>query len=469
MRLSSRFRGGLRWSAVSAVVTSGLQFLQLLLLARLLDKTDFGRFAAVSLFFQLCLQIQDCGINNAILHRQENDQKQLSALFWANLALGVFLGTALWAAGGAISIWYDDPILNSVTRKFALIMPFMGAAATFKVLLQKQMDYRRIGTVEMVSSVVSFVTTLWLALAGFGLQSLVWGVMIRYLTEVLLYCTWKPFLRPAFSFRLNDGRFYFRFGMIQVGERLVTLLTSQADTLLIGRLLGMDALGIYDVIKRLLVRPSSLLNSIVERAALPLYARLQHRQQLLKKIFLILLERIATLHFFCYGMLVAMADYLLPLLLGEQWLEHSKTFSLLAAFVFLHCLLNPVDSLLVATGKVEQWLTANLLLLPVLALAVGLGCQAGLEGAILAQFVVFGLFLWVVYWKILGTILVLEKWETAMLLWSSGRPALPSLLLTVLLLPWMAGTAWQWVSIAVLSVGLFVWRSGIWQWRKDFF
>lgn len=427
MKLSNRFRRGVKWSGIAAVITSVMQFLLLLLLARLIDKGDFGRLAAASLFFQISLQIQDFAINNTILHRQEEDPKQLSALFWANLFLGIFLFSTLWSIGGAISWWYGDSELKSVVSQFALLMPFMGAAATFKVLHQKRMDYKHIGSVEMLAALASVALTLILALQGHGLQALVWGIMARYLLEALLYLSWKPQFRPAFSFQFKGGNIYWRLGLAQTGERIITLLTSQMDTLLIGKLLGMEALGIYDVIRRLLIRPSNLLNNIIERVALPLYARLQYRKLVLKRVFNLLLKRIATFHFFGYGMFIIMANFLVPFFLGKEWAEHVTLFRLVAGFVFLHCLLNPVDSLLVALGKIDKWLWANLLFLPLITVSITFGCQVSLKWAVMAQIAAFCIFLVMVYAFILGKLLELKWREYLYLLWQSWWVTAPSL------------------------------------------
>jgi O-antigen/teichoic acid export membrane protein len=466
MRLSNRFRRGLQWSAIAAFSTAGLQFLQLLALARLLDKADFGKFAVASLFFQICLQIQDTGINNTVLHRQESDRKQLSALLWANLLLGMVLGILLWLCGSLISYWYNEPVLKGVVRQLALFMPLIGAAALCKVLHQKQLDYRFIGSVEMAASAVGFIVALVLAFKGFGLQALVWGALVRYGTEALGYLMWNSPLRPEFTFRLQDSRFYLRLGMVQTGERLVTMLASQADILLIGKLLGMETLGIYDVIKRLLVRPSSLVSHIVERVALPLYARIQQRRMMLKKTFFIILQRLVTLHFFVYGTLILLANFLLPLFLGNEWAPHTNIFRLMAAFVFLHCLLNPVDSLLVAIGKIDQWLWANLLLLPVLAFSLCVGSHLGLSAAISAQIIVFSLFFVMVYQVILSKQLEWNWEEIFSLLRRSVQPFLPSLTIILLLLPWIQHSKWVWIPVAAIGCVLFIWRSNIWKWGK---
>lgn len=460
MRLSSRFRRGLRWSAASAVTASGLQFLQLLLLARLLDKADFGRFATATLFFQICLQILDTAINNTILHRQENDPRQLSALFWANLTLGLALGSLFWFSAGLIAHWYDEPLLVGVVRLFAVLLPFVGIGTTFKVLLQKQMDFFRIGSIEVSASIASIVIALALALQGLGLQALVWGALVRYGSEALLFLLWKPLLRPRFTFQMQDSQFYLRYGLVQTAERLVTMLTSQVDILLIGKLLGMDALGIYDVIKRLLVRPSNLLHQIVERAALPLYARIQHRRRILTKVFLSLFEAIIKPHFLIYGLLIILADNLLPLFLGYSWLPHVTLFRLMAVYVIIVACLNPIDSLLVAIGKISHWLIANLCLLPLVAIFILLGKSSGLIGIAAFQLVGYLIFLFFIYRLIVKRFLVMKSSKELSILTRLIKVSIPSLLLAIIYKALFDIGIWGDVGIGFICTLIFAKKMG---------
>ncbi|MEZ4963568.1 MAG: oligosaccharide flippase family protein [Saprospiraceae bacterium] len=385
MTLGKSFRQSLRWSAVSAVFVSGLNFAQLLLLARLLDKADFGLIAIGQVFLQICLQIQNSVVNNAILHKQVKAITELSALYWVNLAIGLFFGLALWCLAVPVQWYYDDPELLKVVRWLAIIPLTEGLSNTLKVVWQKELAFRKIGSIEMIAALLSVAVSIILAFHGLGWKALAAGVLVKYGVEAFLYLLWQPPFIPVFTFNMREPGFFFRSGAIQSAERLVTLLGSQLDTLIIGKLLGVETLGLYDVLKKLLVRPSSLLNNLIERVTLPLFARLQTRPAYLKKIFLKVVGRLAALNLAGYGFLALFASLFLGLVLGEAWLHYVVEVRLICAFVLIHAILNPLDSLLVALGKVEKWLIANLVFFPFLATGLWIGCHFQLVGALMVM------------------------------------------------------------------------------------
>ncbi len=349
---------------------------------------------------QICLQIQNSMLNNAILHRQETEPAALSALYWCNAGVGIFFGLMLWLLAFPIAWYYENPDLISVARWLALIPITEGLSSTMKVIWQKELAFKKIGTIEMAAILLSFAASLAMAMQGMGWRALVGGLLVRHATEAILYISWRPPFLPSFQFRLENASFYFRASTIQSTERLVTMAGAQLDTILIGKLLGLETLGLYDILKRLLVRPSSLLNHLVERVTLPLFAKLQARPLFLRKMFLNTTAKLAALNIVGYSAVAIFAGIFLRTAFGNAWEIHSLEVRLMCAFVLIQALLNPIDALLVAVGKIEKWLVANLIFLPFLALSLWIGCQFELAGSLLAMTLSYFFFLLVV-WQVI--------------------------------------------------------------------
>jgi O-antigen/teichoic acid export membrane protein len=373
---------------------------QLLVLARLLDKSAFGMIAIGQAALQICLQIQNSMLNNAILHRQETEPAALSALYWWNAGVGIFFGLLLWCLASPIAWYYEKPDLISVARWLSLIPITEGLSNTMKVIWQKEMAFKKIGRIEMAAVLLSFVASLTMAIQGMGWKALVGGFLVRHATEAILYVGWRPPFLPAFHFRLENASFYFRASTIQSAERLVTMASAQLDTILIGKLLGLETLGLYDILKRLLVRPSNLLNHLVERVTLPLFAKLQVRPLFLRNLFLQTTAKLAALNLAGYSAIAVFAGNFLYFAFGKSWEIHSLEVRLMCVFVLIQALLNPIDALLVAVGKIEKWLVANLIFLPFLALSIWIGCQFQLAGSLLAMTLSYLFFLLVV-WQVI--------------------------------------------------------------------
>lgn len=367
---------------------------QLLVLARLLVKVDFALFALVNIVLSIFIQLVQSGFQTAIIHYQPVSGRQLSSLFWLNLLSGLVLGLLMVLAGPLLAWIFQAPALSGLYAFSGLILFVLGWSATPRALLHKNLDFSGIAYAQISAVLLSFVLAVVLALRGWGAYALAGALLARYTLEGLMCFLFSSF-RPAWHFHLEDVRFFLRFGGFQAGERLITHLAGQLDTILIGKFLGMEALGGYDLMKRVLVRPSNLLSELVERVAFPTMARIQSRRAGLRRFYLKVTGHILTLNFWAYGLAFVLSGPLTGLLFGPQWAPWAGIFQLLCLYVMLNSITNPLDSLLLAIGRIDYWLYINLAFLPVLALAIGLGLPFGLAattGAILlAHLLLIGL------------------------------------------------------------------------------
>ncbi|MGH2623948.1 MAG: oligosaccharide flippase family protein, partial [Sphingobacterium sp.] len=94
----------------------------------------------------------------------------------------------------------------------------------------------------------------------------------------------KPKL--IFSIKSLKGKGFFEFGLYQMGEKMLNYFSGNFDTLIIGKVLGMNALGLYNIAKTLSLKPYQILNPIITKVAFPLFAKVQDDVILLKRAYL---------------------------------------------------------------------------------------------------------------------------------------------------------------------------------------
>ena len=103
--MANRIVRGLGWTTASMVVRNIVQLLQIAILTRFLDKSDFGIVAIANLFIGFTSMFLDMGISVGIIHRQNITNKEYSSLFWLNIFFGVVLTSTL-----------STPITSALTR-----------------------------------------------------------------------------------------------------------------------------------------------------------------------------------------------------------------------------------------------------------------------------------------------------------------------------------------------------------------
>ena len=95
MSLKRQAVHAVKYTVLSAHLTTGLQLLQLFILARLLTPQDFGLMAMVMVFVGFIQGYGDMGISAAIIHRQDITKRQLASLYWLNIVVGFLMKNVL--------------------------------------------------------------------------------------------------------------------------------------------------------------------------------------------------------------------------------------------------------------------------------------------------------------------------------------------------------------------------------------
>lgn len=66
-----------------------------------------------------------------------------------------------------------------------------------------------------------------------------------------------------------------KVGMYQTGTQILDYLASKIDIAIIGKLIGTEELGIYNLAKELIYKVIILINAIVNKISVPIFAKFQ--------------------------------------------------------------------------------------------------------------------------------------------------------------------------------------------------
>lgn len=401
MSIQKTFFAGIRWTGFSSLLSFVLGLLQVALLARYLEKSDFAWVAIAGVFVNIGIQMQQAGINAAIVQFPDLTKLQLSTAYWLNLCMGglLFLTAVLLAF---ILRWvYESPVLLPIFIWYSLILLIQSFVVQYKALLQKNFHFQALSAAEGLGVIAGFIAAVAMAMAGSGPYALIGGYLTRYLTEsIWILIVGRQHFIPSFTWNWQSVQPLIHFGGWHWTERLVTHFSSQIDILLIGKLLGSEALGTYEVFKRVLVRPLNLLNDVFEKVTFPVFSKFQKEVVLQKKLYLNLLTHLGAINFPILIFLTIAAEPVVQLVFGALWLEGVPIFQLLCGFCLLHFLLNPVDTLLLANGKIRLWLYANIAFVPLQILLLSLGSRNGLAAVTLANVAAYAIFTLAIYFWI---------------------------------------------------------------------
>ncbi|KQS23916.1 MOP flippase family protein [Dyadobacter sp. Leaf189] len=383
MSLKQKAFGAAKWTSLSAVATSLMQLLQIVILSRFIDKADFGLMAIAIFVIGLSQIFMDMGISNAIIHKKDVTKAQLNTLFWLNILSGISIYITLFISSPFIADFYRAPELVSIIRWTSatyLIVPF---GQQFETLLVKELNFKSLSIRDVIGKTSGFLVSVLLAFWHYGIYALVYANFIQASVSTLLLVIYglKVF-KPKFDFdwhSLKDGGF-FSFGLFQMGEKTVNYFNSQFDTLLIGKLLGMEALGVYNIAKTLAFKPYQIINPIVTKVAFPVLAKMQDDIEKLKRAYLQILRLLTYANAPVYAAMIIFAKPLIILFFGEAWTESIPFLRILAITALCNSIGNPVGALLLARGRADWGFYWNLGMLLFMPLCIWMGSFWGLEG-----------------------------------------------------------------------------------------
>ncbi len=360
---------GVRWTGGSAGVTSGLQLIQLSLLAHLLNPADFGIMSMAMVVIGVAQAFSDVGVSNAVVQRLDATPSELSGLYWLNISSGLVVFVFVVACSPLIGRAYGEPGLIDVMIWVAMTLAITPIGHQFQMLMQRELQFDRIAGIEIASVTLAAVISVLAALRGQGVFSLVWGQLASAALKSLCYAGfgWRRW-PPVQRFQLRDLKSYLGFGLYQMGERSINSLSANVDYVMIGRFLGPQILGVYTIAYRFVMIPLQRLNPIVTRVAFPVFTRRQGDDAALQRGYL---EMVKILAVFLLPILIGMgitAPLFVPIALGEGW---GQTVVLIQVLVFVglfKVLGNPIGSILLAKGRVDIGFKLNILVLLVNAL-----------------------------------------------------------------------------------------------------
>jgi PST family polysaccharide transporter len=362
------------------------------ILARLLNPTDFGIVAMVSvvtIFFDI---LSAAGLTSAAVQSATITDQQRTQLFWVGLACGSVFGLICVAAAPVLASFYHEPRLLAVTPVFAANLLLSSAGLQHLALLERQMRYVMLTSVEVSAQLISSAVSISLAFSGYGYWALVLAMIAQSFSLTMAYWMstgWIPGL-PRSNVPIAT---LLRFGITVTFNSLLAVFAYNAEKILIGRFWGASALGIYGRAYQLINIPTASINAAVASVALSSLSRLQDDPQRQRRYFLkgysLLISLTVPLTLFC----ALFGNDIILVILGPKWMEAAPVFRLLAPTVLIFGIINPLFPLLLASGLQRRSLHLAMVIAPIVLGAVALGIPYGPTGVAFAFSTAMGLWL----------------------------------------------------------------------------
>lgn len=383
MRLTQKITKGVMWTGTSMVALTILNFITLAVLARLLSPSDFGLMGMVRVVIGFAAMIADLGLGAAVIQRQDVTEEQLSTFFFLNVGLGIVLCSIVYFNAGFIAAFFRRSELGNYLRVISVCFIIISLGQIFRTLLQKRMNFKALFKVEISGIIIYGISSITLAMKGFGVWSLVYGFLIKQVSETVLLWIVTTF-RPRLVFSLKKIKNLVNFGIYVFGVRVINYFCRNLDYIIIGRFLGAEALGFYTLAYRLMLVPISKIAGVVGKVSFPAFSMVQSDNKKIRAGYLKIVKYIALITFPMMAGLFVVAPEFITLVYGTKWHPVISVVQILCFVGALQSIGTTVGTIQYAKGRADINFKWNCFAFCCYATAFFIGIKWGIFGVAVA-------------------------------------------------------------------------------------
>ena len=328
------------WASVELFGQQGIQLIISIILARLLEPSDFGIIAMTTIFMVGATAIIEGGFTGAIIHSKTVDEYDKNTILFFNVLTSILFFAIFWFSAPLIADFYNEPQLDIIMKviSFGLIINSFGLVNSS--LLQKELMFKKRALISSIAVLISGIVGVLLALIGFGVWALIWQQILIYTIQSLLLWIILPW-KPRFVFNLSSLKKMFSYGNKLMLSTVNRTIFENLYSVIIGKFYTATELGFYYRSKRFAILGSQIPTTVISRVSFPSLAKIHDNQSLLNveyKKYLLLANFVIVpvLSFMIFD-----SQNFINVLIGNKWLASAPYLRILciSGFFFpLHVL-----------------------------------------------------------------------------------------------------------------------------------
>jgi O-antigen/teichoic acid export membrane protein len=376
------------WLVLFRLISQTASWFATIYIARILIPEDYGLMGMATLITGYAEIFAEMGLGAAIIQRKEVTQKELSTLFVFTLFLGVLLAVLCLPVAHLTAYIMKQPRLIPLTSSVAFIFLFSSIRIVPFNLLRKKVKFKQLGIVEIISTLISVLMMVFLARTGFGVWTLVFGLIIKSGTHTLctfFACKWWPKLH----FSMAELKDYLSFGTVVMFGGSVFYIYSNIAVFFAGRVWPASMVGLYDFGKELAGIPAAKILPLVREVSYPVFARLKDENISEFNRFFIRVTKIMAFIFFpVYIAGALLAHELILVMLDKKWENATGVFIYFCIFQIMVVLTKINGDCLQAKGKPKYELYFYTILTIILGVGYWLSAPSGLVPFLSVRFII---------------------------------------------------------------------------------
>ncbi len=347
---------GISWMSVFRVVTRVLSFLKIAVLARVLTPSQFGVFGIASLVLAFLEIITETGVNIILIQAKKDIKEYIDSAWVVSIIRGIVVSLLIIISSPLITSFFKTPEALNILLLISVVPFIKGFINPAEVKFRKELNFSYEFWFRSFIFLVDSVVAILFALFTHSVYSLVFGLIAGALVEVVIsFILIKPM--PRFIFKseylkdlLNKGKWITAYGIFNY-------FAENGDNIVVGRVLGSSALGVYQMAYKISILPISEVSDVISQVVFPVYTKIEGDIKRLINAYLKTMVLISIGSIIIGSIVFIFAKEIVFIILGPQWLSAIPVLRVLALYGMLRTIAGPSSALFLSKGK-QNYVTA---------------------------------------------------------------------------------------------------------------
>jgi len=306
------------WNALETFGKQVISIVTTIVLARILDPRDFGLIGMIYIFIAIASTFVEGGFTSALIYKKKPSQNDYSSVFYVTFVLSICFYILLLISSNFIAKFYNQPELVSILKWLSLSFVFGSFSVVHYAIYSRQMDFKSIAKVGLVSQAFASVSAIITAANGYGVWALVvQHLILNILTPILFFSknTWWP----SRTFNFKGVRNLFGFGSNVMFTSLLNVIFNNVYNVVIGKFFNPIQLGYYVQAFKIQSIPADKIQQIIKRVTFPKLTEISEDKKETTSYFIKTYKVSLLINFSLLIFVAALSKQIVLILLTEKW------------------------------------------------------------------------------------------------------------------------------------------------------
>ncbi len=364
-----------------------VNFIVMLILARLLAPSDFGLIAMIQIFLSIGQSLVDSGMTSSLLRNKDLESGDYSSVFFFNIIVSAVIYLLLFAVAPLISSFFGQPLLKPIVRVLGVTILIQSFFSIQNTIFTRELKFKIQMILQLPSVIIAGVCGLLFARYGFGVWSIVFMNIIRISLYTIFHWVASSW-RPTLEFRVERIKYHITYGYKLTLSGLLNTFFNNIYKLVIGKSISITQLGLYDRAFELRQLPISNLSMALDKVTFPAFAKIQNDLPRLKNAYRSMMLSVL------FGVALLMiifsvnASSIFTLLYGNKWISAAPYFQIMCIGGILFPIHSYNLNILKVKGRSDLFLKLEIIKKIVVLITVVISIRWGIYGLLYGQVLV---------------------------------------------------------------------------------